>query len=117
MGQGEIHRIGPDQFPSDKMSTQTEVMRENIVVANESDSGSGERYVVSMAKTMKGTVEQLRRAIQQAERRGMSRYAIAKGAGIRLPMLIRIANGANIPRLDTAEKIVRALGGRLTVIT
>ncbi|HEY1687176.1 MAG TPA: helix-turn-helix transcriptional regulator [Tepidisphaeraceae bacterium] len=60
--------------------------------------------------------KELKDAIALAEKRGMSRYAIAKAAGIRLPVLVRIANGGTIPRLDTAEKIAGALGKRLTII-
>jgi transcriptional regulator with XRE-family HTH domain len=63
----------------------------------------------------KSIFKQLQQAIKQAERAGMSRYAIAKAAGIALPVLVRIANGGTIPRLDTAEKIAKALGKTLTI--
>jgi DNA-binding phage protein len=59
--------------------------------------------------------EQLRRAIKDAERRGMSRYAIAKAAGIGTTQLKLIAEGNNVPRIDTAEKIASAIGMRLVI--
>jgi transcriptional regulator with XRE-family HTH domain len=59
--------------------------------------------------------KQLQQAIKQAERAGVSRYAIAKAAGVALPVLIRVANGGTIPRLDTADKIARAIGKKLTI--
>ena len=53
--------------------------------------------------------EQLRRAVRQAERRGMSRWAIAKGAGVHVSQLRRIMDEGQIPRLDTAERLCAAL--------
>ena len=70
-----------------------------------------------MNKRQVGIVKQLVKAIREAERAGMSRYAIAQAAGIALPVLVRIANGATIPRLDTAEKIARGIGLQLTIVT
>jgi ribosome-binding protein aMBF1 (putative translation factor) len=59
--------------------------------------------------------EQLRKAIRAAEKRGTSRYRIAKLAGIRYSVMCRIAEGENLPVLNTAEKIAGALGLRLTL--
>ena len=70
-----------------------------------------------MSKRQVSIGKQLVKAIREAERAGMSRYAIAQAAGITLPMLIRIANGATIPRLDTAEKIAHGLHCRLTLVS
>lgn len=67
-----------------------------------------------MAKASKIT-EQLRAAIRDAEKRGMSRYQIGKAAGVALPVVIRIADGVNVPRLDIAEKIAHAIGKRLII--
>ena len=64
-----------------------------------------------------GIVAELRQAIAQAEKSGKSRYRIAKDAGIRYPMLRRLADGENVPRLDTAEKIAAAIGLRLRLIS
>jgi DNA-binding phage protein len=58
--------------------------------------------------------EELRAAIAKAEAKGMSRYAIAKAAGLRTSVVARIADGT-LPRLDTAEKIAGAIGLRLTL--
>jgi DNA-binding phage protein len=60
--------------------------------------------------------EQLRRDIKDAERRGMSRYAIAKAAGLGESHLHRIANGEGVPTLDTAEKVAHAIGLKLTIL-
>ena len=68
-----------------------------------------------MAKR-KTIAERLRSSIAQAEKRGMSRYAIAKAAQIRYGQLCRIADGENLPRLDTAEKIATALSLRLDLV-
>ena len=59
--------------------------------------------------------DQLRRAIARAEKRGMTRYAIAKASGVTERNVGRIADGDVTPRLDTAEKITKALGGKLRI--
>lgn len=69
-----------------------------------------------MSKREIGIVEQVRRAIAQAEKRGMTRGAIAKAARMPRSQMGRIASGENAPRLDTAEKILRAIGMRLTIV-
>ena len=68
-----------------------------------------------MSKRQPGIVAELRKAIGKAQRSGTTQYAIAKAAGIPRGQLARLAGGENIPRLDTAEKIVRAIGLRLTI--
>ncbi len=67
-------------------------------------------------KRQKSITQRLRTAIAQAEKHGQSRYAIAKAAQIRYGQLCRIAEGENLPRLDTAEKIAKAIGLRLELI-
>lgn len=62
-----------------------------------------------MAKT-RSIAEQIRAAIAKAERSGTTQGAIAAKAGIPRSQIGRIASGENLPRLDTAEKIVKALG-------
>ena len=64
---------------------------------------------------MASVAEQLRRAILAAEKRGMTRYAIAKASGVSQAQLSKLMREQRSPRLDTAEKIVRALGKRLTI--
>ncbi len=59
-----------------------------------------------------GIVVELRKAIAQAERNGMSRYAIAKAAGLPYSQVYNVAEGT-IPRLDSAERIATALGLRI----
>lgn len=60
-------------------------------------------------------VDDLRRAIRQAERRGLTRYAIAKRTGLSQAMLSRFMAGENAPKLDTAERIAKAIGRRLVL--
>jgi transcriptional regulator with XRE-family HTH domain len=66
-----------------------------------------------MSKRLPPTVQQLQKAIALAQRRGMTRYAIAKSAGMKQAQLSRIADGENVPRLDTAERIAKAIGASL----
>jgi transcriptional regulator with XRE-family HTH domain len=73
--------------------------------------------VVKIMARTKSIVDELRKAIAQAEKRGLTRYRIAKLSGMALPVLVRIANGTTIPRLDTAAKIASGIGCRLTLIT
>ena len=54
--------------------------------------------------------EQLRQAIRQAERSGLTRYKIAKAAGIHQSQLTRLLARGPTPRADTADKIAAALG-------
>lgn len=64
----------------------------------------------------KTIAERLRSAIAQAEKRGQTRYAIAKAAGITPIMLARIADGERGMKLETAEKIAEALEMPLTLL-
>jgi transcriptional regulator with XRE-family HTH domain len=68
-----------------------------------------------MSKRSKSVADDLRRAIAQAEKRGMTRYAIAKATGLSQAMLSRFMAGENVPKLDTAERIAKAIGRRLVL--
>ena len=61
-------------------------------------------------------VEELRRAIARAGRHGLTRYRLAKLSGVDQSQLSKLVRVQRVPRLDTAEKIVRALGGRLVIM-
>ncbi len=61
-------------------------------------------------------VEQLRAAIRKAEKRGITRYRIAMDAGIHQSQLTRLMDGDVSPRLDTAAKIMEAIGGKLAIV-
>ncbi|MGH7177758.1 MAG: helix-turn-helix domain-containing protein [Tepidisphaeraceae bacterium] len=69
-----------------------------------------------MSKRNKGIAHELRRAIAQAERRGLSQYAIAKAAGMPQSQVGRVASGESVPTLDTAERIARAIGCKLAIV-
>jgi transcriptional regulator with XRE-family HTH domain len=58
-------------------------------------------------------VDQLRQAIAKAEKRGTTRYRIAKVSGVHQSQIARIATGEAVPRLDSAEAIATACGVRL----
>jgi DNA-binding phage protein len=73
--------------------------------------------VEHMAKRVTSIVAELRKAIATAERRGQTRYQIAKVSGVDESQLSKLVNHQRIPRLDTAEKIVKAMGGRLVIDT
>lgn len=60
-------------------------------------------------------VKQLRRVIAAAEKTGVTRYAIAKTSGVSQAQLSKLMLEQRAPRLDTAEKILRALGKRMTI--
>ena len=68
-----------------------------------------------MPKT-RSIVEQLRKAIAQAERAGMTRYQIAKAVKMPQSQIGRIASGENVPRLDTAAKVAAAIGYNLALV-
>jgi transcriptional regulator with XRE-family HTH domain len=65
---------------------------------------------------MIGIAEQLRKAIRAAEKRGMTRYAIAMQTGLSQGMLSRFMAGKHVPNVATAEKIAKALGMRLRLM-
>ena len=69
------------------------------------------------SRTTSGIAMQLRAAIAKAEKQGMTRYQIAKLAGMRHIVLKRVADGEAIPRVDTAQKILNAIGMSLTICT
>ena len=67
-----------------------------------------------MPRKAKPVADQLRAAIKAAEKRGVTRYRIAKDGGIPHATLNRFYNGERGLGLDVAEKLARALGGKLT---
>jgi DNA-binding phage protein len=68
-----------------------------------------------MSKRIKSVADDLRKAIARAERRGVTRYQIAKLAGMPQSQVGRIASGESVPKLDTAERVAKAIGCRLTI--
>jgi predicted transcriptional regulator len=68
-----------------------------------------------MAKQPKGIVGELRKAMAQAERAGVTAYRIAQAAGVPRSQLTKLAAG-RIVRLDTAERILAAIGHRLAIV-
>ena len=62
-------------------------------------------------------VEQLRKAIRDAEKRGITQYRIAKISGVHAGQLTRLMHGTVGPRLDTAERIAQAIGCEIRVIS
>ena len=56
--------------------------------------------------------DQLRQIIHQAERQGITRYQLAKRSGVSEGQLSRLVHGEVSPRLDSADRIAKALGYR-----
>ena len=69
----------------------------------------------AMPRKPKHVADQLREAIKQAERDGITRYRIAQDSGVSEAQLSRLIHGKFAPRLDTAEAIAGALGKRITL--
>lgn len=66
-----------------------------------------------MPKKPKALSDQLRDAIRKAEKRGITRYRIAKDADVHPGQIGRLMAGSVIPKLDTAQRIAEAAGYRL----
>ena len=63
-----------------------------------------------MVNKTKSIIEQLRAAIQKAEKGGDTMYRIAQRAGIERAQLTRLMKGTVAPRIDTTERIAEAIG-------
>ena len=70
--------------------------------------------VHAMSKS-KSLVERLKDEIRKAEKRGLTRYRIAQISGVSQGQLSKIVSGKIVPKLDTAEKIIRALGKKILI--
>jgi predicted transcriptional regulator len=68
-----------------------------------------------MVKRQGNIADELRKAIAQAKRAGVTRYKLSKISGVTEGGLSRLMAGQNVPRLDTAERILSALGKRLVI--
>lgn len=68
-----------------------------------------------MASKPKTIAEQIRAAIRKAERRGVTRYQLAKLSGVSESALCKIHHGQRVPTVESVERIAAALGGRLTL--
>ena len=64
----------------------------------------------------KPIADELRKLIAEAEQQGISRYRLAQLSGVSEGQLSRLVNGQVDPRLDSAERIARALGHRLRIV-
>jgi hypothetical protein len=61
-------------------------------------------------------VKQLQQAIAKAERAGVTRYQLSKLSGVEQAVLSKLMRGMKGVRLDTAERIVKGMGKRLTIV-
>jgi predicted transcriptional regulator len=59
-------------------------------------------------------VDRLKDEIRKAEKLGLSRYRLAKLSQVSEGQLSRLMHGAVAPRLDSAERILKALGLKIT---
>jgi transcriptional regulator with XRE-family HTH domain len=69
--------------------------------------------VMNMAKREKNISDELRAAMRQAGRAGITRYVISKRTGISQSLLSRFATGKGGIQLKTAGEIAGAIGRRL----
>jgi transcriptional regulator with XRE-family HTH domain len=72
-----------------------------------------------MAKSKKSLTDRLRDEIRRAEKRGITRYRIARITGLTEGQLSRMMHakpGKAIPRLDSAEKIAGAIGCKIVIV-
>lgn len=88
------------------------------VKASRKPSPAGKRASVRTVGTggHSGIAQELRDAIAKAEAGGVSRYRIAKAAGLAQTAVHRCADGVTMPRIDVAERIAKAAGYRLTLL-
>jgi DNA-binding phage protein len=70
-----------------------------------------------MAIKPTATTKQLLKAIRDAEKAGVTRYQISKLSGVSQGQLSRMMKLQQLPRLDTAERIAKALGMKLILIS
>ena len=69
-----------------------------------------------MGRKRRPIVERLRKAIRDAEQQGITQYRIAKESGVSAGQLSRLMHGKVAPRLDTAERIARAIGCEIRLV-
>lgn len=66
---------------------------------------------------MKTVVDQLRAEIRKAEKRGITRYRLAKLSGLTQGMLSRLVNDKrNDPRVSTVKRLAEALEMELRLV-
>ena len=70
-----------------------------------------------MPRKTKSIADQLRQAIAKAEKRGMTRYQIAKATGLSEGTLSTFMNHGTDIRLSTAERIARTVGCKIDLTT
>ena len=70
-------------------------------------------YSENMRHARDHIVEQLKRVVRNAERRGITQYRLAQLAGINRAQLIRLMRGTVAPRLDDAALVLTS--GELSV--
>jgi hypothetical protein len=69
-----------------------------------------------MSRRKSNIVAELRKAILEAEHAGVTRYKLAQESGVEQAVLSKVIHRTRVVRLDTAEKIVLALGKRLVIL-
>jgi len=61
--------------------------------------------------------KELLKAIRDAEKRGITRYQIAKVSGVSEAQLSKMVKRLHVPKIDTAEKIAKALGLKIVLVS
>ena len=57
----------------------------------------------------------VRQLIEMREKHGWSQRDLAERAGMKQPQLARLETGQVEPRLDTLQRLAKAMGSRLTI--
>ncbi len=83
---------------------------DQMVARRNAEPGAPEAY--EAAKLAYELGEQVRK---QREKRGWSQQDLATAARMRQPQVARFEAGGTIPKVDTLQRLLTALGGRITV--
>ena len=77
----------------------------------------GDKRATVRAVAAGGVVDELRQAIAQAEKAGMSRATMASIAGMPRAMVYRVADGKMTPSINTIQRILAAIGLQLRIVS
>jgi transcriptional regulator with XRE-family HTH domain len=83
---------------------------DEMVARRSIEPGAAEAYEAARLAYELG--EQVRK---QREKRGWSQQDLATAAGMRQPQVARFEAGGTVPKVDTLQRLLTALGGKITI--
>jgi transcriptional regulator with XRE-family HTH domain len=83
---------------------------DEMVARRSTEPGAAEAYEAARLAYELG--EQVRK---QREKRGWSQQDLAAAAGMRQPQVARFEAGGTVPKVDTLQRLLTALGGKITI--